>query len=90
MKSDTSYAKLSAISRQVFPDSILGVSTGYCQRTLMDESGIIRTQMGTGNRLEMVAVSGTPCAIPHRNSNETYFHDFPAAVTYSTLAHFLC
>jgi hypothetical protein len=29
----------------------------------MDELGIIRPQMGTHNRSEMVAVHGTPCAI---------------------------
>jgi hypothetical protein len=41
------------------------VSAGYCQGRLVDESGVIRMH----NRSEMVAVLGTPCAIPPRNSN---------------------
>jgi len=57
------------ISRQVYPASLPDVSAGYCQRALVDESGMIRTQMGTHNISEMVAVLGTPCAIPSRNSN---------------------
>jgi hypothetical protein len=32
--------------RQVFPVSLLHVSAGNCQRALLDESGIIRNQMG--------------------------------------------
>jgi hypothetical protein len=28
------------------PASLLGVSAGYCQRALVDESGIIRNQVG--------------------------------------------
>jgi hypothetical protein len=39
-----------AIISQVSPDSILGVSAGICQRALMDESGMIRTQVVTHNR----------------------------------------
>jgi hypothetical protein len=35
----------------------------------MDESGIIRTLMGKHNISEIVAVYGTPGAIPSRNSN---------------------
>jgi hypothetical protein len=38
-------------------------------RALQDESGIVRTQMGKHNRPDMVAVYGTPCAIPPRNCN---------------------
>jgi len=36
---------------------------------------MIITQLGTHNRSEMVAVPGTPCAIPHnnRNSNPSSF-----------------
>jgi len=45
-------AKFTVISRQVSPDSLLGVSAGICQRALVDESGMIRTQMGTHNRSE--------------------------------------
>jgi hypothetical protein len=40
-----------------------------CQRELVDELGMIKTQIGTQNRSEMVAVHGTPCAIPPCNSN---------------------
>jgi hypothetical protein len=43
---------------------LLDVSTGYCQRALVHESGMIRTQMGTYKRSEMVTVHETPCAIP--------------------------
>jgi hypothetical protein len=52
------------ISRQVSPALILGVSAGYCQRALVDGTGMIRTQMGKHNRSVMVAVYGTPCVIP--------------------------
>jgi hypothetical protein len=37
MKRDTLWAKFTAISHQVSPDSLLGVSAGYCQRALVDE-----------------------------------------------------
>jgi hypothetical protein len=45
------------------------MSAGYCQRALVDESGMIITRMGMHNRSEMVAVHRKPCAIPPRNSN---------------------
>jgi hypothetical protein len=32
--------------------SLLGVSAGVCQRALMDESGMIRTHMGTHSSSE--------------------------------------
>jgi hypothetical protein len=35
-----------AISRHICPASLLGVPVGYCQRGLVDESGMIRTQIG--------------------------------------------
>jgi hypothetical protein len=57
------------ISLQVSPDLLLGVSAGYCQRALVRESGMISTQTRKHNRTEMVAVYGTPCATPPRNSN---------------------
>jgi hypothetical protein len=44
---DTSSAKFKAISPQDLPASLLGMSAGYCQRALVDESGMFRTQMGT-------------------------------------------
>jgi hypothetical protein len=34
------------------------------ERDLVDELRTIRTQMGTHNRSDVVAVHGTPCAIP--------------------------
>jgi hypothetical protein len=42
--------------RQVFTALTLGVSAGYYPRSLVDESGMIRLQMGTRSRSEMVAV----------------------------------
>jgi hypothetical protein len=54
---DTSSAKLTDISRQGSPDSLLDVSVGICYR---DESGVIRAQMGTHNTSEMVTVRGMP------------------------------
>jgi hypothetical protein len=41
---------------------LLDVSAGYCQRALVDESGMIRKQMGMHIRSEMVALQGLPCA----------------------------
>jgi hypothetical protein len=31
---------------ELHPASLLGASNGYCQTTLVDESGMIRNQMG--------------------------------------------
>jgi len=50
---DTSPAKLTAFLAKFLPASLLGVSAGICQRALVDESGMIRTQMGTHNRSEI-------------------------------------
>jgi hypothetical protein len=36
-----------AIFRQVSPASLIDFSTGNCKRALVDESGMIRTQMET-------------------------------------------
>jgi hypothetical protein len=58
---DISYAKLDFF-RQVSPASLVGVSVDDCQRALVDESGMIRNQMGMENRSDMVAVQGSPCA----------------------------
>jgi hypothetical protein len=49
MKTDTTYRKIHAISRQEFPALQLGVSAGICQRALLDESGMIRSHMWTHN-----------------------------------------
>jgi hypothetical protein len=45
-------AKFTAISRQVCPDSLLGVCAGICQRAVVDESGMIRNQIGVHNTSE--------------------------------------
>jgi hypothetical protein len=45
-ETDTSQARLTVISCQVSYASLADVSTGYCQRALVDESEMIRTQMG--------------------------------------------
>jgi hypothetical protein len=42
---NTSSAKLTTISHQVSPVLLPDVSAGYCLRALVDESGMIRTQM---------------------------------------------
>jgi hypothetical protein len=47
---DTSSAKSTDSSRQLFRASLLDISTGICQRALVDESGMIRTQTGTHHR----------------------------------------
>jgi hypothetical protein len=47
-------------SRQGYFRSLLGVYVGYGQRALVDESEMFRTQIGTHNRSETVAVLGTP------------------------------
>jgi hypothetical protein len=47
----------------------IGVSAGICPRALVDESEMVRTRVGTHNKLEMVAVLWMLCAIPPHNSN---------------------
>jgi hypothetical protein len=44
-----------AFHSQVYPASLLGVCAGYCQTYVVNELGMIRTQTGAQNRLEMVA-----------------------------------
>jgi hypothetical protein len=53
------------------PASLLGVFACYCQRDLVDESGMIRTQMGNAqvfihahNRSVIVSALGTSFAKP--------------------------
>jgi hypothetical protein len=46
------------------PALLLGMSIDFCQRVLVIELGIIRTQMGKHNRSVMVTVYGVPCAVP--------------------------
>jgi hypothetical protein len=54
---DTASAKIHSICHQVSPASIPGMSAGCCQNALVDESGMIRTQMGKHNRSLMMAVT---------------------------------
>jgi hypothetical protein len=49
---DISSAKFTATSRQDSPHSLLSVSADNCQGALVDESGMVRSQMGTHNRSE--------------------------------------
>jgi hypothetical protein len=65
----TSSAKFQDISRQP-PASLLGVCDGICQTALVDESGKIRTEMGTHNEKNKSTIHGTLCTIPRRNSNQ--------------------
>jgi hypothetical protein len=68
---DISTAKFTVISHQASPDSLLGVSSGIFRRALVDESGMIVTQVGTHTiDQKMTAVHGTLCTIPPRNSNQ--------------------
>jgi hypothetical protein len=43
---DTLPAKVTDISSPIFA-SLLGIFAGICQRPLVDESGIVKTQIGT-------------------------------------------
>jgi hypothetical protein len=56
-----------------FSPSFSSFATGCLSWLLLESSGgwikIIRTQMEKHNRLVMVAVYGTPCSIPARNTN---------------------
>jgi hypothetical protein len=47
MKTDTSWAKFTVISSQVSTDLLLGFSARNYQKALVDESGMMRTQMGS-------------------------------------------
>jgi hypothetical protein len=61
---DILVGKFSDICHQVSPALLLGISAGYFQKAVVSESGMIRTQMGKLSRSVIVAVYGTPCAIP--------------------------
>jgi hypothetical protein len=65
----TSLGNLSTFLAKFLPASLLGASAGICQKALVDESGMIRTQMGKHDK-KMVAVHGTLCTIPPRNSKQ--------------------
>jgi hypothetical protein len=53
---------LAAISRHISSASLLDVSASNCQRALVDKSGMIKHQIVTHNRSEIVAVYWSPCA----------------------------
>jgi hypothetical protein len=46
------------LSPSYFPASLLGVSASYCQRALVDESGMIRTQTGKCSGSEISRSAG--------------------------------
>jgi hypothetical protein len=53
--------------RQDSAASLLDFSTdNYGQSALVGKSGMVRTYMWKHDRSVMVAVYGTPCAMPHR------------------------
>jgi hypothetical protein len=68
--SDTSPEKLTVISGQFLSASLPDISAGICQRSLVGESGMIKTQMGTHNRSENDRSARTLCMIPPRNSKQ--------------------
>jgi hypothetical protein len=51
-----------AISHQVSSALLLDISAVNCKRAVVNESGMIRNQMGMHNRSEMVPVQESPCA----------------------------
>jgi hypothetical protein len=55
----TSSAKLTYMSCPVLPALLLGVSAGICQRALVDELGMIRTQKGTFVCYHPITVTST-------------------------------
>jgi hypothetical protein len=76
MKEILRVQNLPATSRQVSPPSLLDVSAYNFLRTLVDEAGMIRAQIGTHNRSEMIAVHGTMCvrlviSLAHKSIEET-------------------
>jgi hypothetical protein len=50
-----------AISHQISP-SLLYVSSGNCQRVLVNKSGMIKNQGGMHNTSEMIMMKESPCA----------------------------
>jgi hypothetical protein len=70
MKRGTCRLNLRTFLAKILSASLLGVSAGYCQTAVVGESGIIITEMKNQNRSVMVAVYGTPCAIPTRKQKQ--------------------
>jgi hypothetical protein len=60
---ETLLGKIHVIYCPGSPASLLGVSAGYCQRPLIGELRMTRTQMGKRSRLVMITVYERPCAI---------------------------
>jgi len=52
------------ISHPVSPALLPLISAGYCQRALVGEPEMIKTQMGKLNTSVVVTVYETPCVIP--------------------------
>jgi hypothetical protein len=57
------------------PALLLDVSAGVCEGSVVDESGMIRTQMGTHNRLEccrsaLDALNGTTPSVASTSSGK--------------------
>jgi hypothetical protein len=69
-ESDVSSENFTATFRQICTDSLLGVCAGIFQRTLVDESDMIKTQIETQTDQKMAAAHGSLCTTPHRNSNQ--------------------
>jgi hypothetical protein len=65
----TSSAKFTDISHQGFPALLQGGCAGYCQRALVDESGMIRTQMGNAQWISNGRSSGIPAGNSNSNSS---------------------
>jgi hypothetical protein len=67
---DTCRQNLRAFLAKYLPASLLVASVGICQIALVDESEMVRTQMGRTRDHKMVAVYGALCMIPSRDSNQ--------------------
>jgi hypothetical protein len=70
MKRDTCRQNLWTFFAKFLPVSLLGVAAETEQRTLVDESGKIRNEIGTHNRSVNGRSAWMPYMIPHCNSNE--------------------
>jgi hypothetical protein len=77
---DTSPAKLTDTSRQVFPSFATGVAAGIFQTALVNTPGIIRTQKRTVDH-KVAAVRGTLYKMAPRESNQQPVGPFPCSTT---------
>jgi hypothetical protein len=63
----TQKTNIVSVSRQVYPASLIDTSVSYCQKALVGESGMTRTNVGKHNkRSVVVAMYGTTCVISPR------------------------